>query len=57
MDKRAKKRIQGLRTKIDGLRRRLAGAQQQADDPGEERRVRDEISKCEAEIEKRKARG
>ena len=50
MDKRAKKRIQGLRTKIATLRKKLAGAQQQADDPGEEQRVRDEIDKCEEEI-------
>jgi len=55
MDKRAKKRIQGLRTKIDTLRKRLVGAQQQADDPGEERAIRDEIAKCEAEIEKLKS--
>ncbi len=54
MDKRAKKRIQGLRTKIGTLRKKLAGAQQQADDPGEEQAVRDEIAKCEAEIERLK---
>ena len=51
MDKRAKKRIQGLRTKLATLQKKLLGAQQQADDPGEEQRVRDEINKCEEEIQ------
>ena len=55
MDKRAKKRIQGLRTKIGTLRKKLAGARAQADDPGEEQRVLDEIAKCEAEIERLKS--
>lgn len=54
MDKRAKKRIQGLRTKIDTLRRRLAGARAQEDTPGEARKLEDEIRQCEAEIEKLK---
>ncbi len=51
MDKRAKKRIQGLRTKIATLRKRLVGAHEQPDDPGEEQRILDQIAKCEADIE------
>ena len=54
MDKRAKKRIQGLRTKIATLRTKLFGAREQPDDPGEEQRVLDEIAKCEADIEQLK---
>ena len=54
MDKRAKKRIQGLRTKIATLRTRLIGAREQPDDPGEEQGVLDAIAKCEAEIERLK---
>ncbi len=54
MDKRAKKRIAGLRTKIETLRRKHAGASAQEDTPGEAKKLEDEIAECLAEIAKLK---
>ena len=52
MDRRTKKRIAGLKTKLDTLRRKLAGAKSQADDPGEVGRVEAEIAKTNDELAK-----
>ena len=55
MDKKAKKRIDLLRQRIQKLRQQLAGAKQQADEPSEIEKLTDEIAAAEAEIEKLKA--
>jgi len=55
MDKKAKKRIEVLRKKIDQLLQRLAGAKQQPDDPDEPARIQSEINAAKEEISKLKA--
>lgn len=55
MDKKAKKKIEVLRTRIHKLQQQLAGAKQQDDEPGEVERLESEISAAGAEIEKLKA--
>ena len=55
MDKKAKKRIDLLRKKINQLRQRLAGARQQMDDPDEVRKLEADIAAAQQEIEKLKA--
>lgn len=54
MDKKAQKRLEILRPKIQKLRQQLAGAKTQMDDADEVRRLEAEISATEAEIEKLK---
>lgn len=51
MDKRTKKRIAGLRTKIQTLQKKLAGAKAQEDEPGEVAALEKEIAKAHADIE------
>lgn len=55
MDKKAKKRIDLIQTKLQTLRKQLAGAKQQPDDPGEPERLEKEIAALEAELAKLKA--
>ena len=55
MDKKAKKKIEVLRQRIAKLQQQLAGARQQEDEPGEAKRIDDEIKATLAEIEKLKA--
>jgi peptidoglycan hydrolase CwlO-like protein len=52
MDKKAQKRIELLRKKINDLQPRLAGAKKQMDDPTEVRQLEAEIAAARAEIEK-----
>jgi len=55
MDKKAKKRIDLLRKKLNDLQQRLAGAKKQMDDPEEVRQLEAEIAAAQAEIEKLKS--
>ncbi len=50
MDRKAKKRLKVLRGKLEKLRLQLAGARQQADDPGEVDRRLAEIAAVENEM-------
>ncbi len=50
MDKKAKKKIDVQRQKIQKLRLQLAGAKSQLDDPEDVRRLEQEIAHAEAEI-------
>ncbi len=50
MDKRAKKRIKALKGKLDKLRQQLAGAREQADDPGEVGRREAEIAAVQEQL-------
>ena len=52
MDKKAKKRIELLRKKINHLQQRLAGAKQQMDDPDEVQQLESEIAGAKRAIEK-----
>lgn len=55
MDKKAKKRIQTLNTRIQKLRQQLAGSRQQADDLAELEALEKQIADAEAEMVKLKA--
>ena len=55
MDKKAKKKIDTLRQRIQKLKNQLAGAKQQDDEPGEVARLETEIADAQAEIEKLQA--
>ncbi len=55
MDKKAKKKIEVLRQRIQKLRMQLVGAKQQQDEPGEVGRLEDEIASVQAQIEKLRA--
>ena len=50
MDKRTKKRIAGLKTKLDTLGRKLKGARAQEDEPGEVARIEAEIASVQEEL-------
>lgn len=52
MDKKAKKRVKALRHRIEILRQKLQGAKQQEDEPGEVRKLEQEIASCTEQIEK-----
>jgi hypothetical protein len=52
VDKRDKKRIDVIHQRVQKLRQQLAGARQQEDEPGEAKRIEDEIAKLEAESKK-----
>ncbi len=49
MDKKAKKRHEVIKKKLEQLRQQLAGAKQQPDDPDEIIQLQAEIGKLEAE--------
>jgi hypothetical protein len=49
MDKKAKKRLEVIKKKLDTLRPRLAGSREQDDDLSETQQLEDEIAALEAE--------
>lgn len=55
MDKKAKKRVEVLRKKVDSLQQRLTGAKAQMDDPAEVEQLEKEIAAAKAEITTLKA--
>ena len=55
MDKRAKKRIEVLRTRIANLQQQLAGARKQMDDADEVKNLEKQLAAAEAELAKLKA--
>ena len=54
MDKKAKKRVEVLRKKLDTLQQQLAGAKHQPDDPDEPARIQAEIDKLREELNRLK---
>ncbi len=52
MDKKAKKKIDVLRHRLQKLQQQLAGARKQMDDPEEVRRLESDIAAAESELEK-----
>ncbi|MGD9723075.1 MAG: hypothetical protein AB7O59_17110 [Pirellulales bacterium] len=54
MDKKAKKKQDVLRHRVQKLQQQLAGARRQMDDPDEVRRLEQEIATAEAELAKLK---
>jgi len=54
MDGRAKKRLEIVKQKLQLLRQKLAGAKRQDDEPGEVRKLEQEIAALEAEAAKLK---
>lgn len=54
MDKKAKKKIQTLNTRIRKLRQQLAGSREQMDDPGELKILEDQLAAAESELAKTK---
>ncbi len=55
MDGRAKKRLEVIKQKLQLLRQKLAGAKRQDDEPGEVRKLEQEIATLEAEATKLRA--
>jgi hypothetical protein len=55
MDGRAKKRLEVIKQKLQLLRQKLSGARRQDDEPGEVRKLEQEIAALEAEMAKLKA--
>lgn len=54
MDKKAKKKLDVIRERLQKLRMQLSGAKKQADDPDEAKRLAEEIATLEREAEKLK---
>ena len=54
MDGRAKKRLEIIKQKLQMLRQKLAGAKKQDDEPGEVKKLEQEIAALEAEAAKLK---
>jgi len=54
MDKRTRKKIQALNERIQRLRRQLAGAKRQADEPGELEALEREIADAQAQLSRLK---
>lgn len=52
MDGRAKKRLEVIRQKLHLLKQKLAGAKRQDDEPGEVKKLEQEIAALEAEATK-----
>ena len=50
MNKKTKKNIAVLRKKLDSLRRQLAGAKKQTDEPGEVERLSSEVEQVEGAL-------
>jgi peptidoglycan hydrolase CwlO-like protein len=50
MDKKAKKRLEVIRPKLQNLQKQLSGAKQQDDEPGEVQRLEQEIENLKAEV-------
>ena len=55
MDKKAKRKLEVLRQRLQKLRQQLAGAKKQEDEPDELNRLEAEFASVEAQIEKIKA--
>ena len=55
MDKKAKKRIDVVRQRLQKMQQQLAGAKKQMDDPEEVRRLENEIAEAERDLEKLKS--
>lgn len=55
MDKKAKKKIEVLRNRIQKMEQQLSGARRQDDEPGEITRLESEIASAKEDIEKLKA--
>jgi hypothetical protein len=55
MDGRAKKRLEVIKQKLQLLRQKLAGAKRQDDEPGEVKKLEQEIAALEAEATKLRA--
>ena len=55
MDRKTKKKLDTAHQRLQSLRRRLAGAKKQRDEPGEVERLEKEIALLEAQIEKLKS--
>lgn len=55
MDKKAKKKIEVLRQRIQKMTQQLSGAKKQDDEPGEVERLEKEIADARSQIEKLKA--
>jgi len=54
MDKKAKKKIDVLRTRLQKLEQQLAGSRKQMDDPADVARLEKEVASAKAELEKLK---
>jgi hypothetical protein len=54
VDKKSKKRLEVIRKKVDNLRKQVAGAKQQTDEPDEVERLEQEIAALSAERDKLK---
>jgi hypothetical protein len=52
MDGKAKKRVEVIKQKLQLLRQKLAGAKRQDDEPGEVKKLEQEIASLEAEASK-----
>lgn len=57
MDKKAKKRLEILRQKVQKTEKLLTAAREQPDEPGEAERIADQLAQYKAEIEEIKAKG
>ena len=55
MDGKAKKRLEVIRPKLQLLKQKLAGARRQNDEPGEVKKLEQEIAALEAEATKLRA--
>ena len=55
MDKKAKKRIEVLRVRLQNLQRQLAGSKKQMDDAAEVARLEKEVAAAQEELDKLKA--
>ncbi len=55
MDGKAKKRLEVIRQKLLLLKQRLAGAKKQEDEPGEVKKLEQEVASLEAEATKLRA--
>ena len=55
MDKKAKKKVETLRQRIQKLKKQLAGAKSQDDEPGEIAKLESDIAAAQAEVEKLQA--
>jgi hypothetical protein len=55
MDKRDKKKIDVLNQRLAKLRQQLSGARKQMDEPGEVKRLEQQVAEAEAELQKLKS--
>ena len=55
LDKKAKKRLEVLRQRLQKLQQQLTGAKQQEDEPGEAARIEQEIQVVRAEMQQIKS--